>query len=305
MEAKSFEQVKQLVTEASEAEVVGINYDIYNLASRNPVLFVDVVPIINFILGRVNTVVTLTKMGSLWDAEIILRTVLESFAKFLKIASQENDVKYDAVLDEFWIILDEIERIAHSDKAKEVINSGKNTTPGILAQSVLSKEEEDFLKSKPSWSNRKDRIRIKNDWSFSAIMIDMLKREHTTPLISFEMMQYYYKMSSHVAHGDMMGINFVRGYDKKEGDYKSASEVTLYIKQLKVATQIPFWISVELAKMLNDRDKVNEILAKYRKYTRYVVGLHEPVMVLLDKLTHEYIDDKNIRNEYFGPLRPI
>jgi len=201
-------------------------------------------------------------------------------------------------------VLDEIDRVSHSDRAKELINSGRITTSETIRPLILLPEEEEIIKARPSWGNRAYRTKIKNDWSFSAILMDVLKMDNMTPLISFEMMQYYYKLASHVAHGDKQGVNFVQGLEKKEGNYKVASQLTVYIKQLKVATQIPYWISLELTKLLNDRDKGNEILVKYRAYTQEIIALHKPVMQELDRLTGEFIRDNNIRSEYHGPLRP-
>jgi len=101
MKTLSFEQIKELATKASDNEVAGIAADINQLLSRNPVLFVDIAPLISFILGRVNALVILSKMELLWDAEIILRTVLETFIKFLKIVSQENLVDLEKNLMSF------------------------------------------------------------------------------------------------------------------------------------------------------------------------------------------------------------
>jgi hypothetical protein len=304
MKVPSFEQVKELSTKASDDEVAGIAADINQLLSRNPVLVVDIVPLISFILGRVNTLVILSKMGHLWDAEIILRTVLETFIKFLRIVSQEDLTALEKKLDEFWITLDEIDRVSHSDKAKEIISSGRITTPETIRPLILLAEEEAIIKAKPSWGNRNYRTKLKNDWSFSAILMELLNMDKMTPLISFEMIQYYYKLASHVAHGDKQGIHFVQGLEKKDGNYKEASQLTLYIKQLKVATQVPFWISLELTKLLNDRDKGNEILARYRTYTQRIVALHKPIMQELDRLTSEFIRNNNVRPNYYGPLRP-
>jgi hypothetical protein len=289
--ASYYNDVKNLVTNASTKEVSAIGEDIYSLLEKDVVGFIDIIPIVKFVLDRINTMSMLIQQGLLWDSEIIFRSVLEVFIKFLNIISQPTQKDIDTKLDEFWTVLDEIERVRFSDKAKEILNSNRILNLEYFEKLILTEEEEIELKAKPSWANRVYRTSLKNDWSFSGIIIRLMQEDEAqmTPLVSFPMLQFYYKLASHVAHADRTGISMVKDNESKTGEYKAASELTHYIKLIKMVVQIPFWVSIELAKHLHEREKVNEILSRYRKYTQYILSLHQPVFAELERLTSEAI----------------
>ena len=179
--------MKDLVTKASIEEVAAIQADINSLVEEDIAAFVDITPIMVFVLDRTNTMSTLTQLGFLWDAEIIFRSILEAFIKFLNIVSQPTKEDGDTKLDEFWTVIDEIERVRFSDKAKEIVGSNRVLNLEYFQQLILTDEEEKELKAKPSWANRAYRTSLKNDWSFSGIIMNLMQKGEAqmTPLVSF------------------------------------------------------------------------------------------------------------------------
>jgi hypothetical protein len=78
-----------------------------------------VFPIITFILERIETIVELTASNRIWDAEIVLRSVMETFVKFMYIATASKEESAQRI-DEFWNSLAEINSMKMSEQAKKI-----------------------------------------------------------------------------------------------------------------------------------------------------------------------------------------
>jgi len=285
-----YNEIKSAVKSESAKSFNKTSLYFKELIKNNIDEFIDIIPITNFISERIFTVIHLLEVDKVWDAEIILRTVLESFMKALYILTQRNPKDYAERLDEYWGVLDEIERINQSEKAKEFLKNDRILNIETIKGLILSEEEEKEIKNIPSWSNRKYRVALKNSWSYSGILLYLMKDEKTPPLISFELLQFYYKISSHIAHGDKTGINLVRRFPKPSHDRVKLQDITQYIKIVKIINDITSWLSLELAIHTANQEAINKIMDEYRKYSKYIVGVHIPLMQELNRLTTEEMD---------------
>ena len=73
-------------------ETININnLELFGIIRENLDELKQVFPIIKFIISRLDTVSVLTTNDRLWDAEIVLRSALETFLKFMYISSSKGE----------------------------------------------------------------------------------------------------------------------------------------------------------------------------------------------------------------------
>jgi len=87
---------------------------------------------------------------------------------------------------------------------------------------VLSEEDEKTLREK--WP-KAARTKLEQKWSFGGIIASLSKSKHGTPLEVIDLLTHTYRMSSHIAHGDEMGINLIR--ERKSRSPKEENDVSI------------------------------------------------------------------------------
>ncbi|MBO0451336.1 DUF5677 domain-containing protein [Candidatus Enterococcus murrayae] len=140
----------------------------------------------------------------IWDADILLRTVMEGTIKYCFLISG-NDEQRKLNYEEYKIHLTEIQKISDHNKAKRSISILKefstNSTKTIEL-SLLSRQELDNLNEKyPKEYQRK----INRKWSYQYLLKDMASKnkEYESQLASL----YAYSFSSHLIHYDWTGLS--------------------------------------------------------------------------------------------------
>jgi len=73
---------KHFITEAHFEAINYNNFELFKIIRLNLEKLEPIVPLIDFIIERLDTVATLTLDNRIWDAEIILRSAIETFVKF-------------------------------------------------------------------------------------------------------------------------------------------------------------------------------------------------------------------------------
>jgi hypothetical protein len=201
----------------------------------------------------------------LWDADIVVRSALETLVKFAFIADAD-DAERPQLLQEFWYDLSEIYTIKLSDQAKKNLAGTPGDEIHRLAHTpqVLSAEEEARLRAK--WP-KADRTRLEQKWSFSGIVATLTKKEKGVAAGAIELATHTYRMSSHIAHGDEMGINLIR--ERKSRNPQDQADVTIshYLRLMSDAFHYCVLMALYTCKYLNSDPKFFvELYESLKKY---------------------------------------
>lgn len=175
-------------------------------------------PIISFILERIETVIDLTNRYKVWDAEIVLRSAMETFIKFMYITTTSEEERAQRI-DEFWNSLAEINSIKMSEQAKKNLQVFGNSEVHRIAflPLLLPVNLEKELREK--WT-RKKRHEVEKKWSFTEIINEISLKGQGTPLENIIALTHGYRMSSHVMHGDETGIQIINERNSRSEEEK-------------------------------------------------------------------------------------
>ncbi|MBB5396698.1 DUF5677 domain-containing protein [Mucilaginibacter sp. AK015] len=221
---------KAIVTGAYFGAIDTCNKKLFEIIKPHGEQLREVFPLIEYIIDRVSAVTVLTQGDLLWDADIIVRSALETLVKFAFIADAEESER-PMLLHEFWYALSEIHTLKLSDQAQKNLKHTGEEKLYKLAYSpqVLSAEEEQRLRNK--W-NKTIRKQLEQKWSFSEIVRHLSSKHKGTALESIEFVTHTYRMSSHVAHGDEIGINMIRERESRSEKEKADVSVAHYLRLL-------------------------------------------------------------------------
>lgn len=175
--------------------------------------FKQVYPLVEFILCRIETILELIQHNKLWDAEIVLRSVIESFVKLSYISFAPESEK-NIRLNEFWNDLDEINSLKISEQAKLNLKYAQDNEIYKIAYTPLILPENIENKLREKWP-RKKRQAIESKWSFTNIVKEISGQFKETPLEILEISTHSYRICSHLAHGDETGLGIIAERDSR------------------------------------------------------------------------------------------
>jgi len=142
-----------------------------------------------------------------WDADMIIRSVMEGTIKYAFLMSGEaSEVRQKAF--EYWEQLPNFSAIRHHDRALAFLNEVANPDdPEWLPfkKLLLTQEEIDYLRN---GTNKKDRNLLEQKWSFSEITKNFSQSE-SGGLKLLSHLAHGYGMSSHLIHKDGDGVGMV------------------------------------------------------------------------------------------------
>lgn len=217
----SWEEDKEIITQGYFQAININNIHLFGIIKENLSPLRPIMPLIEFIITRLETVTTLTIDHRVWDAEIVLRSALETFIKLLFITTADEDEQVKRI-KQFWEDLAEINAIKQSEQAKRNLKQFGNIEIHRLAYSpmILSEQEEERLRSK--WPKSK-RQKVEQKWSFSEMILSISKNYHGKPFDTIIALSHSYRMSSHVMHGDETGILIIKERENRnDEDYEVA-----------------------------------------------------------------------------------
>lgn len=161
-----------------------------------------VCPIIDFVCERQQALTMLIQYGYLWDAEIVLRSIMEGALRvsFLSFCSKEER---EMRISEYYEHLPDIERLKQSDRARETFErvSGDRTFD-FFKEMILPQEEESQIREK--WPKKARRV-LEQKWSFSEIIRELEKNSHAAMKNAVSSV-HNYGMSSHIIHADYTAV---------------------------------------------------------------------------------------------------
>ena len=272
---------KRTITETYFALININNIELFGVIKNNLDATGQILPLIEFIIERLNTVTSLTINDSLWDAEIVLRSAQETFIKFLFITTADK-VEQQKRLHEFWYDLAEVNSIKQSEQAKKNLKHlGDSETHRLAYQpNVLTEEQEQFLRSK--WT-RVERKKLEQKWSFSGIIASLSKNYKGSPAEMFVTLGHCYRMASHVTHGDETGILIISERNSRTQEEQDKVNFAHYLRLLSDAHTYCLVVAIETMSFLN-LDKSS--------FIKNTEGLKE-VQELIDKYHAAVFDDKD------------
>lgn len=231
----------------------------------------DILPLVDFILDRVDTVCSLVEEDRNWDAEIIFRSVIESFVKFLYISSAPEN-KRQKRLDEYCEDLGEIKQLRYSNLIKNLFPIMEpQELSEAFASLILPKDEENIIKNKWTYDKRKA---IEKKWSFSNLLKSIIKDYHGMKMELLSVLFNNYMLSSSVTHADIMGLSLINEYNFYS---ESGNENMKAIQRIRIISDCAvycFFVALEVAAHLkidasffvDNFDGVMNLRAKTIKY---------------------------------------
>lgn len=263
---------KLRITQAYFEVINKNNIELFRIIKLNFQEIENVFPIIEFIIERLETATALTIDNRIWDAEIILRSAIETCFKYLFIITADKDEREKRV-NEFWNLLAEVNMLKHSEQAKKNLIHLGNLETHHLAYSplLLSEEKENELRTK--WTKAK-RQKLEQKWSFTEIINSLSKNYRGKPMEIFITATHGYRMSSHVAHGDETGILIIKERDSRPFIDRELAYFTHYLRLLSDVNTFCVIIGIETMNLLGlDKDffsknqkKIEDIKAFIDKY---------------------------------------
>lgn len=142
-----------------------------------------------------------------WDADMIIRSVMEGTIKYAFLMSGEP-LKVRQKAFEYWEQLPNFSAIRHHDRAIAFLDEVSNPEDPEwipFKKLLLTQEEIDCLRN---GTNKKDRSLLEKKWSFSEITRSFAQSE-SSGLKLLSNLAHGYGMSSHLIHKDGDGVGMV------------------------------------------------------------------------------------------------
>lgn len=272
MESLNWIKDKEVITQVYYTAINANNIELIKIVKDNYSKLERVYPLIEYVIERTNAVSVLIDNDLVWDADIVIRSALETLSKFMLI-SDAKEVEREALLNEFWKDLSEIYKIKIHEQAKKNLKHTPTSETHLLAYSplILSEEEETRLKSK--WP-KSDRSKLEQKWSFTGIVNYLSQKNQGTPMEMFELLTHSYRMSSHITHGDEFGISLIQERKSRNAQEQNEVHIAHYLRLLSDCFYYCMAASIFTAKYLsisneyfvNLSNSLNEIDILVQKY---------------------------------------
>lgn len=207
----------------------GINY---NESGLSPTAIRTIGQLNGFCSMLAQSAMQLIWSGCVWEAEIIIRTILEASIRLAYICIDKSEVE-DKVF-EYNEVLANVYQTKREKRMDAYLKNVNSDDP------VLKKSFEEVIAIHPSSDmNRKRRQQIERKWAFN---------ELTTKIDSYGLdylnkMTYFansYGTASHIVHADSDGVGMIWERDSRSNDEKEAITYGHIARELSDI----FWLSV-------------------------------------------------------------
>lgn len=241
----NLQEDKQRLSEAFFAGINACNVQTYGIIKENYEQVRPVFSLVNFIISRLSTVITLAVQDNNWDAEIIYRSALEAIIKFTFIVSASDEIERKQRIKEYWEDLCEINSIKQSEQAKKCLSLYGNDKALrlIFSPMVLPDEEEARLRLK--WP-RLERKKLEQKWSFSEIIVSLSRSFVDKSGESFIGLGHNYRYASHVTHADETGVLIIEERVQRPDGEREIADFAHYIKLLSDSFQFCAFIGIQV-----------------------------------------------------------
>jgi hypothetical protein len=269
-----WEDDKQIILEKHFEVINSNNLLLFGTLKDYIVEINPILPLIEFIISRIETVTSLIINDILWDAEIILRSALETFIKLLFITTSSGE-EMEKRIHEYWYSLAEINSLAMSEQGKRNLKCFGNIELHKLAflPLILSDENEKLLRDK--WSHKK-RHELEQKWSFSEMLKSISNSYNGQPMEMLLALTHSYRMSSHVMHGDELGISIIKERDNRTQEERDKADRGHFLRLISDCCTYCAFVGNEsmnflglqdkriiFLKSMRNLDSIQDIIAKY------------------------------------------
>lgn len=144
------------------------------------------------------SILMLTGYDAIWEADILLRSLFEGTIKYI-FMMQGCLKEKNNLIEEYYSIVPEMQKIGDHEKAVEAINifKSKGIEKHPFQLSLLKDEELKKLKEKYP----KSRIReLSQEWSYKNILKNLIEKDNKYEVLATTL--YTYSFSSHLIHYD-------------------------------------------------------------------------------------------------------
>jgi hypothetical protein len=215
-----FDEVFNEIQENQLRLISKIRDEIEILIDRPEITQIDatLARLLGYFSGRSQTLSVLISDNYLLDAEIILRSLNECFAKICFICYQDDHEK-PSLVNEFWHQLG----LANNNKKRHRAKNAEEFARAIgdaQSEKVFRALSNDYL-YEFSEMNRKDRKALEQKWSYSKI-IEFLDSGviQGAPPNAFKALTHMYGMQSHIAHCDEVALDLIADDASREPDIR-------------------------------------------------------------------------------------
>jgi len=245
---------KEIITETYFETLNLNNLELFGVIKEHLDEIQPIFPIIKFVISRLETVSTLTTDDRIWDAEIVLRSALETLIKLLFIINADEDEQKKRI-DEYWNQLSEINSLKLSNQAITNLECFPESEAHKLAYSPIILSEEKLNQLRTKWS-KKERQKLEQKWSFSQMIMSLSKNFNGKEFKMLEGLLYSYRMCSHVTHGDETGVLIIEERDGRSPDQKDIAYNAHYLRLISDCAWYSYWLTINVLKFLKVEEKI-------------------------------------------------
>lgn len=234
----------------------------------------QIFPLLEFVLTRLETVTTLVIDDRIWDAEIILRSALETFVKFIFITTADKN-EQEIRIEEYWNSLAEINSLKLSEQGRKNLEYFGESEIHRLAYLPLILPEELEKELRKKWT-KTERQKLEQKWSFTQMVLSISKDYKGQPLEMLVTLSHSYRMSSHVMHGDETGLLIIKERENRSPEEYEKAHAGHYLRLLSDCSVFCAFLGIETMsflgmhekrdfyfKNLNKLDDIQELVSKY------------------------------------------
>lgn len=147
--------------------------------------------------------------GLVWDAEVIIRVVYETFAKVAFLATASEEQRAD-LLGEYWDLLGAVYDRQGALKAEAGERLLKRFGSDGSSRVMASLRDQRVYRTDPL-EDKRFRKQLEQRWSFSEILTALKSgRLGNARLIEVEALAHIYGMSSHIAHANSRALDLLQ-----------------------------------------------------------------------------------------------
>jgi len=235
----------------------------------------------DYCIDRSNAIYLLLRQHAYWDAEIVMRPLIECTVRMCYVCYAPSDA-IPNLIEEYARSLYEVNRLEQSERAKKSQTLAYATRRGGGRYDnpiILPSDAEEYLRSR--WPKSK-RQALKQKWSFSEMIkqLDQWVKPHFKIDI-FSNFIHSYGISSHLIHADESGMGVVSNRKAKPENEQSMMETTHLNKLLDLALTSSMLTTIGMAVVTNNR--VEEAVELVNKYVSLQSREDPAVVALMEK----------------------
>ena len=216
----------------------------------------------NFMAARGDAIVELLKLNALWDAQMLVRPLVESCVKVAFLCfSPVND--RPQLCEEYETVLAAVNALKLHDKAQKIMEAAGETHPTLegllLDESELSRLRETIPKG--------ERRKVEAKWGFTRMVLALDKQAKTdfggAPFSAF---LHLYGLASHLIHADEMGLGTIRARASLHGGKAAEIELSHHVALLSAVAGGAMISAVAIARAGNLRlDEAHQLVRRFNR----------------------------------------